>query len=99
MEEFVAYLVKNLVSSPEAVSVISSVNDGKIVLEIHVSKADAGKVIGRHGNTINALRTITQTVAARFGKKIHLELVQPDGTRVAKSQCEESEVASVCCAD
>lgn len=76
MDEFVAYIIKNLVSKPEEISVSSFLNEETIRIEIHVAKEDIGKVIGRRGNTINALRSIVRTVATRLGKKIQLDLVQ-----------------------
>lgn len=78
MEEFVAYIIKNLVSNPENVQVLATEDQEKIRIEIRVSSEDVGKVIGRRGNTINALRTIVRTVATRLGRKAQVELVQPD---------------------
>ena len=81
MEEFVAYLVKNLVSSPADVSVTSKEENGVLRMEIRVAKDDVGKVIGRRGHTINALRIISRTVSTRLGRQVHLELIQPEGRR------------------
>ncbi|MCH9624907.1 MAG: hypothetical protein S4CHLAM123_00690 [Chlamydiales bacterium] len=78
MEDFVAYIIKNLVSNPEDVTVSSSVDQDRINIEIRVASDDVGKVIGRRGNTINALRTIVRTVATRLGSKVQVELIQPD---------------------
>lgn len=80
MEEFVAYIVKNLVADPEAVQ-ISSVEDKakeSIKVEIRVAPQDIGKIIGRRGNTIHALRTILRRVCARLRKKVQVDLVQPE---------------------
>lgn len=76
MEEFVAYLVKNLVATPSEVNVTSKEEEGVMRLEIRVAEGDIGKVIGRKGNTINALRIIVRTVAARLGRHVQVELVQ-----------------------
>ncbi len=78
MEEFVAYIIKNLVSNPEDVHVSSSADQEKVRIEIRVAQEDVGKVIGRRGNTINALRTIVRTVATRLGQKAQVELIQND---------------------
>ena len=78
MEDFVAYIIKNLVSKPDDVSVSSSDDQEQICIEIRVAAEDVGKVIGRRGNTINALRTIVRTVATRLGRKAQVELIQPD---------------------
>lgn len=93
MEEFVAYIIKNLVSHPEEVSVVTSSDQEKARIEIRVAQEDVGKVIGRRGNTINALRTIVRTVATRLGQKVQVELIQADepaaeGEVVAVEECE-----------
>ena len=98
MEEFVAYIIKNLVSNPEDVTVSSSPDQEKVRIEIRVAKDDVGKVIGRRGNTINALRTIVRTVATRLGQKVQVELIQADqpegaGEVVAVEECSQEE----CC--
>ena len=57
MEELLAYLARSLVDDPEAVDVESfEEDDGTIVLELHVAPDDTGKVIGRGGRTVAALR-------------------------------------------
>ena len=92
MEDFVAYIIKNLVSKPEEVVVSSSETLEQIVLEIRVAASDVGKVIGRRGNTINALRTIVRTVATRLGRRAQLELIQPDQLESSEEQdCAEEE--------
>ena len=78
MEDFVAYIIKNLVSKPDSVCVSSSDDREQITIEIRVAAEDVGKVIGRRGNTINALRTIVRTVATRLGRRAQVELIQPD---------------------
>lgn len=76
MEEFVAYIIKNLVSEPEAVQVRCEERDNTFHISVAVASQDVGKVIGRKGIAINALRTIIRTVAARLERKAQLELVQ-----------------------
>lgn len=78
MEEFVAYIIKNLVSKPEAVQVASIEGTEPLKIEIRVAPEDVGKMIGRKGNTINALRTIVRTVATRLGQQVQVELIQPE---------------------
>lgn len=89
MEDFVAYIIKNLVSKPEEVYVSSSDDQEQIGIEIRVAAEDVGKVIGRRGNTINALRTIVRTVATRLGRKAQVELIQPD--QGCRNECQEQE--------
>ncbi len=99
MEEFVAYIIKNLVSKPEEVTVSSSPDQEKVRIEIRVAKEDVGKVIGRRGNTINALRTIVRTVATRLGQKAQVELIQADedfeDEVIAVEECGEVECGCI----
>ena len=76
MEEFIAYVIRNLVDFPNDVKV--SIFEGlkSSVVEIHVHSDDVAKLVGRQGKTIKALRQIVMTVAARIGRKISLEIVQ-----------------------
>ena len=95
MEEFVAYIIKNLVSHPDEVSITSSPDEEKVRIEIRVAQEDVGKVIGRRGNTINALRTIVRTVATRLGQKVQVELIQADEPDAEPVAVEEAEPVAV----
>ncbi|HEY4254922.1 MAG TPA: KH domain-containing protein [Chlamydiales bacterium] len=78
MEEFVAYLVKNMVNQPELVDVrCKEEEQGNLFIEIRVAPEDVGKVVGRKGNVIRSLRTLTGTIGARLGRRIQLEIIQP----------------------
>ena len=77
MEEFIAYLVKNLVNLPDEVDVRSVEGQSGLLIEIRVAAEDVGKVVGRKGNVIRSLRTLTGTIGARLGRRIHLEIIQP----------------------
>ncbi len=76
MDEFVAYLIKNLVDKPEAVEVRTTDDSEGCVVEVRVSKEDVAKVVGRKGRIIQSLRTIALVVGARVGRRIRLELVE-----------------------
>jgi predicted RNA-binding protein YlqC (UPF0109 family) len=58
MKEFIEYLVKNLVDHPENVIVNCNENEKGLTIQLRVSQEDIGKVVGRKGQTIQALRTI-----------------------------------------
>ncbi len=70
------YLVRSLVDRPEDVSVEGfDEDDGTVVLEVRVGAEDAGKVIGRGGRTIGALRTVMRACSAREGNRVLVDLV------------------------
>lgn len=77
MEEFVAYLIKNMVNVPEQVDIRAVEGERGLLIEIRVAPEDVGKVVGRKGNVIRSLRTLAATIGARIGTRIHLEIVQP----------------------
>ena len=60
--EMTEYLVKNVVSNPDMVTVkeFPSENEKEIVIEVLVDEADIGRVIGKGGKTANAIRTLVQ---------------------------------------
>lgn len=76
MKEFIEYIVKNLVDRPDNVNVICTQSDNGFQVQLHVAAEDVGKVVGRKGLTIKALRTIVLSVCARLGYRVHLELVE-----------------------
>jgi predicted RNA-binding protein YlqC (UPF0109 family) len=75
MKDFIAYLVKNLVELPNDVEVQIFDGEQGIIIEVRVAPNDVGKVVGKGGRTIQALRTLALTVGARVGRRVRLELV------------------------
>ncbi|MBF5059189.1 KH domain-containing protein [Candidatus Neptunochlamydia vexilliferae] len=76
MEEFVSYVIKNLVDIPDEVKINIFDGSKSSVVEIRVHDDDVAKLVGKQGRTIKALRQIAMTVAARLGRKVRLEIVQ-----------------------
>jgi len=75
MKELLQYLARALVDSPDAVELKVSPYEGGVLYELKVAPADVGKVIGRDGRTVNALRTVLQHAALKKGEKARLEIV------------------------
>ena len=79
MEELLAYLARALVDEPDEVEVESfEEDDGTIVLELTVADGDAGKVIGRGGRTIAALRTVVKASSVRENRRVLVDVVDPE---------------------
>jgi predicted RNA-binding protein YlqC (UPF0109 family) len=70
----VELLAKVLTDRPDAVRVTESQHKHKTLIEVFVSPADLGKVIGRQGRTAAALRTLAATAGEREGKDVTLEI-------------------------
>ncbi|MEI8366431.1 MAG: KH domain-containing protein [Parachlamydiaceae bacterium] len=75
MKEFIQYIIKNLVDSPNDVDIRCVDSEKGVVVEVRVAGGDVGKVVGRKGVTINALRTIITSACARLGQRVHLEII------------------------
>jgi uncharacterized protein len=76
VEDLLEYLARALVDEPDKVEVEGfDEADGTIVLELHVAEGDAGKVIGRGGRTVSALRTVMKAVAVRDGHRVLVDVV------------------------
>ncbi len=77
MKEFVEYVARSLVNDPTEVSVREVRRGNTVILELHVAQEDMGRVIGKSGRVANAIRTLLQIAAAREGKRVRLEVVEP----------------------
>ena len=75
LKELVEYVVQQLVDAPESVSVVMSKEGEAIIFKISVDARDRGKVIGKDGYTIKALRAFLITVAPK-DTRIMIDLVQ-----------------------
>ena len=76
MKEFVEFIAKHLVDSPEGVSIDESVpNENTVELVLKVGADDVGKVIGKQGKTAQAMRTLLTAIAAKEGKRAILKIL------------------------
>jgi uncharacterized protein len=75
VEELVTFLARALVDRPDQVELRAQAVDGGTVLELKVAPEDVGKVIGRDGRTINAMRAVLAVAALRRGAKVRLEVL------------------------
>ncbi len=76
MREFVEFVAKKLVDSPDAVEVNFIEGKSTAIIELKVAPEDVGKVIGKSGRTANALRTLLSAVASRHNQKVVLEIIE-----------------------
>jgi uncharacterized protein len=76
MQAFLEYVVKGLVQHPEAVVITPVEREGTTIYELRLHPQDVGKIIGRQGMTINALRSLMQAGSAKRGQRCTLEIVE-----------------------
>ncbi|OGR62384.1 MAG: hypothetical protein A2X31_01585 [Elusimicrobia bacterium GWB2_63_22] len=74
MKDVLMYIIGSLVENPQAVKV-GVAEDGDIVrFRLNVASSDRGKVIGKEGRVVKAIRTVLQTAAVRQNKKVYLDI-------------------------
>jgi predicted RNA-binding protein YlqC (UPF0109 family) len=78
MQDWLEFVVKGLVDHPDVVRVTPVLQNGLTLFELRVHPEDAGKVIGRKGATINALRALLQVAGAKQGERLTVDLVEDD---------------------
>lgn len=76
MKKLIEHIAQALVDQPERVFVREVGGMHSSILELTVAKADIGKVIGKQGRTVGALRTLLNAVSAKAKKRAVLEVVE-----------------------
>ena len=76
MKDLIAFIAKALVDKPEEVVVREIEGQQISVIELKVAKEDLGKVIGKHGRTAEAMRTILAAASAKIKRRSVLELME-----------------------
>lgn len=73
-QDFVLTIVKMLVDYPEAVNVQTEIDKMGVLIYLKVDDRDLGKVIGKHGVTINAIRSLLRVLGAKQGARYSLKV-------------------------
>jgi predicted RNA-binding protein YlqC (UPF0109 family) len=74
-EGLVRYLIESLVDVPEAVEIAVSRTDEAISFEVTLDPSDVGKVIGRGGRIIKAIRTLARAAGSTQGSQVEVDIV------------------------
>ncbi|RMF93602.1 MAG: KH domain-containing protein [Nitrospinota bacterium] len=76
MRALVEQMVRAIVDHPEAVDVKEVATEHTTIIEVRVAREDVGKVIGRQGRNVQAMRTILTAVGAKDNRKVTLEIIE-----------------------
>lgn len=74
MKDLIAYIACSVVNQPEAVEVTETTDGRNVTLELKVAKEDLGKIIGRQGRTVRAMRIVLGAASAKTDKRYILEI-------------------------
>jgi len=75
MKEAVEKIVRSLVGEPDAVEVTENADGKNVRIEVRVADSDMGRVIGREGRTVKAVRSILFVAGQKHNRRFHLDLV------------------------
>lgn len=78
-KDFIEYIVKAIVDSPDAVKVDRRVDEMGVLIELTVDPTDMGKIIGKDGRTAKAVRTLLRVLGAQTNARINLKIIEPEG--------------------
>jgi hypothetical protein len=76
LKELIEYLARALVDNPDEVQVAEIAGEQTVVLELRVAKEDLGKVIGKQGRTVKAMRAILSAASSKLRKRADLEILE-----------------------
>ncbi|OHA47636.1 MAG: hypothetical protein A2806_03400 [Candidatus Terrybacteria bacterium RIFCSPHIGHO2_01_FULL_48_17] len=98
-KDFVEFVVKAIVDHPEDVKVDRRVDEMGVLLTLKTHPEDMGEVIGRHGATAKALRTLLRIVGLRHHARVNLKIEEPEGgyagRRLQRPQTSAEDMAKV----
>lgn len=78
-KEFLEYVVKALVDSPNDVKIDRTVDEMGVLITLSVNPNDMGKIIGRQGNTAKAIRTLLRVIGMKNNARVNLKINEPEG--------------------
>lgn len=93
-QEFVEYVVGQLVTKPEAVVTKRTIDELGVLIELTVDREDMGVVIGKEGKTAKSIRTLLRVMGAKNDSRINLKIVEPEGGEPYVKKTAEVEAAT-----
>lgn len=84
-QQFVEFIIKSLVSKPEAVIVERRIDEKGVLLELTVDPEDLGRVIGKRGATAQSVRTLLRALGTKNDARYNLKIVDNDAAVVVDS--------------
>ena len=95
-QQFVEFIVKSLVSKPEAVIINRRIDEKGVLLELTVDPEDLGRVIGKRGATAQSIRTLLRALGTKNDARYNLKIVdvdRPEGEVVIEERTEAAQPA------
>jgi len=94
-QEFLEYVVKALVDYPDEVKVTRTIDEMGVLLTLKVNPKDMGRIIGRQGSVVRAIRSLTRLVGLRNNARVNLKIEEPEGSSRKSTSSVEKEMESL----
>jgi uncharacterized protein len=96
-QDFLEMVVKSIVAHPEDVKAERTIDERGVLLTLSINPEDMGYVIGRRGQTAQAIRTLLKIVGAKNNARVNLKINEPEGSqrRERRPRAEEVDTSSV----
>jgi predicted RNA-binding protein YlqC (UPF0109 family) len=78
MQEFLDFVLRQLVEFPDEVLLTKHEQPKKIVFKLQLRQSDIGKVVGKHGQTLTAIRNLLNAAGSRHGQRVFLDIVEDE---------------------
>lgn len=75
--DFLRYALELLVEDHDQLKIEGTIDDLGVLLTVSVSERDMGKLIGKGGQTVQALRTLLRIIGSNAGQRINLKILEP----------------------
>lgn len=79
-KDFLEFVVKSVVGHPEDVKIDRTIDEMGVLLTLRINPADMGYIIGRKGQTAQAIRTLLKIVGAKNNARVNLKIEEPEGS-------------------
>lgn len=90
-QQFVEFVIKSIVGNPDAVSVVRTVDEKGVLLELTVDPEDLGRVIGKRGATAQSVRTLLRALGTKNDARYNLKIVDNGEPRPERTERPEQE--------
>lgn len=78
--EFIRYVLSSIVEDKDALVVDGTIDSLGILITVRVCEKDMGKLIGRGGQTVKALRTLVRILGGNAGQRINIKVLEPQAS-------------------
>ncbi len=80
LQQAINLLVTALVDDPTSVEIGTTEGHSLVIFEIRCPQQEMGKIVGKQGRNIQALRTIMSAIGAKYKRRVQVEVIEPDQT-------------------